>query len=53
MKNSVITIRVGALEKLRIEREAQKKEMNVSEYIRYLLQKEKDRIFEEEYAKAI
>ena len=42
MKTQTITIRVSALEKLRIEQEAQKREMNVSEYIRYIMRREQE-----------
>ena len=53
MKTQTITIRVGAMEKIRLEREAQQAEMNVSEYIRFLIQKGKDKIFLEDYERAL
>lgn len=53
MKNATITIRVGALEKTRIEWEAQKREMSVSEYIRYLIRKAEELQFQLDYERTV
>lgn len=53
MKTQTITIRVGALEKLRIEQEAQKREMNVSEYIRYLIRRAEELQFQLDYERTV
>ena len=53
MKTQTITIRVSALEKLRIEQEAQKREMNVSEYIRYIMRREQELQFQLDYERTM